>query len=120
MINFYKILANPSKLFYHDEYSELLTALSYRHQYHQSEYNLNDFTSIRHIIKRSPGFAYYHALDKIKGRFREAEPYIISDVVVATFYAIHIMKERWVDAEPNIQTNDRMWDRYTAEFKMQG
>ena len=47
-------------------------------------------------------YAYIYAKDIIKGRWPEAEPYIMTDAECAYFYANYVIKGRWPEAEPYI------------------
>lgn len=60
------------------------------------------YTRIEHIIKKEPPYAFYYARDIIKGRWIEAEPYIMKGTYFAYWYAKMIIKGRWLEAEPYI------------------
>ena len=49
--------------------------------------------------------AYYYAKDVIKDRWPEAEPYIMKNPEYAFSYAKNIIKDRWPEAEPYIMKN---------------
>ena len=53
-------------------------------------------------ILRSPSAAYGYAKDVIKGRWPEAESYIMKDPESAYMYAVEVIKGRWPEAEPLI------------------
>ncbi len=55
----------------------------------------------------------------IKGRWLEAEPYIMKDPEWAYWYARDIIKGRWPEAEPYIMTDEYWWDEYKEHFKIQ-
>ena len=57
--------------------------------------------SISHIIK-TPPLAVKHAKDVIKGRWYEAEPYIMKNGKHAYYYAKDVIQDRWKEAEPYI------------------
>ena len=50
-------------------------------------------------IKYIPHSAYFNAQYVIKGRWPEAERYIMKDPESAYFYAQHVIKGRWPEAE---------------------
>jgi len=54
---------------------------------------------IEKIIK-DPERAYYYARKVIKGRWPEAEPYIMKNSHWAYLYTRDIIKGRWPEAEP--------------------
>ena len=43
--------------------------------------------------------AYMYARDVIKGRWPEAEPYIMKDAMISFYYAKRVIKGRWPEAE---------------------
>ena len=55
-----------------------------------------------HKLITNPGNAYLYAKDVIKGRWPEAEKYIIKSPSVAYWYAREVIKGRWPEAEPII------------------
>ena len=64
------------------------------------------------LIATSPANAYF-ATDLMSGPYTykewafKIEPYIIKDPKWATFYAMNIKKDRWLEAEPYIAKNPR-------------
>lgn len=77
-----------------------------------------DFSPILHIIKKNPKLAFRHAQRIIKGRWYEAEPYIMKDPNWACEYAMHILKERWYEAEPVIMKSTYWWYTYKKWFNI--
>ena len=75
-----------------------------------------DLVPIAHIIKKLPKKAYFYSRDIIKGRWPEAEPYIMTKPASACWYAIDIIKGRWPEAESIIKENDYLWKLYCWEF----
>ena len=54
----------------------------------------------------------------MKGRWLEAEPYIMKNPQYAYNYAINVLKRRWLEAEPFI-FQDRVFGKYYQEaFKI--
>ena len=53
-------------------------------------------------IMDNPKYAFLYALDTMKGRWPEAEPKIMKDPISAITYAFQIIKGRWPEAEPFI------------------
>lgn len=53
-------------------------------------------------IIQNPRLGYRHALNAIKGRWTEAEPFIMKDPQCAYYYASAIIKGRRPEAEPFI------------------
>lgn len=66
----------------------------------------NDYSpvlsKIKHIIKKDPYYAYQYASKIIKGRWFEAEPFIMAHSTWASEYAVCILERRWLEAEPAI------------------
>ena len=91
MINLYRFYNKPEKLDMHNVYYKPLQHV---------HYNVDD--SIMHIIKKEPRLTYYYAQDVIKGRWQEAEPYIMKDPYYAYMYANYIIQYRWREAEQYI------------------
>lgn len=110
MINFYKYY--EGRLDNQQLYAEPLKYVS-----PMSEQYKDEVASILHIIKKSPQDAYMYAR-LIKGRWIEAEPYIMRDPVYVFYYAIGVIRGRWLEAEPIIQTNDHLWESYSRTFKI--
>jgi hypothetical protein len=120
-----------------EEYSPLLDKLLC------DEYT-KELEPIKHIIKSMPEHAYQYAYNIIRGRWTEAEPYIMVDPHMASLYAVdvvrgrweaaepaiiknprlawlyalYILKSRWVEAEPYIKLHDYWWDKYCRYFKL--
>ena len=53
-------------------------------------------------LKHNPKRAFFFALITLKGRWPEAEPYIMKDATSAVNYAHEILKQPWPGAEPYI------------------
>jgi len=75
-------------------------------------------------IMQNPGKAYHYAKDVIKGRWPEAEPYIIqgaksmSDSIgisILVGYARDVIGERWPEAEPVIRQNPEYAYQYARK-----
>ena len=93
MINFYK-LYNKVGLD-KEEYDPLFDKLD------EVEYT-NDLELIAHIIKKDSWYAYRYARYVMKGRWVEAEPYIMKTTCGAYYYARRVINGRWKEAEPCI------------------
>ena len=61
-------------------------------------YDLQDNPLLRTLglekYGKDPRWAYWYALEVIKGRWPEAEEYIKKDPEIASYYAEHVMKDR--------------------------
>jgi len=51
------------------------------------------------IIKTIPQWAYHYALNILKDRWPEAEPYILKNEIIIIEYITNVIKERWPEAE---------------------
>lgn len=98
MINLYKCFNNTS-LDNHDLYCDLIDK-SKLLIIHDSK-DLSDvcFDNIAHIIKRNPHRAISYIQHTNRGRWPEAEPYIMKDPYFIYCYARYIIKGRWLEAE---------------------
>ena len=76
------------------------------------------------VIMKNPGEAYYYAKDVIKGRWPEAEPYIIQGVTspsdsigisIIVNYARDVIGGRWPEAEPVIMKNPEYAYQYARD-----
>jgi hypothetical protein len=69
-------------------------------------------------IMYNPKVASYYAADVIKGRWPEAEPYIMKDPGAAYNYAAHALDgwDRWPEAEPYIKKDPVYWKLYISMF----
>lgn len=106
MLNFYD---------YHNEY--LYNHLKYQYPISRlctirSGNTHIDYSNILHIIKKNPRYAYWYAKLYRKGRWVEAEPYIMKDTMYASAYSWFFMNERWREAEPIIKKNPYEWEAY--------
>ena len=110
MINFYSFY-NKTGLD-KEEYSPLIDKLNDMTGY--DIYTI-ELEPIKNIIKRIPEHAYWYARDVIKGRWREAEKYIIKDTRYAYFYAGRVIGGRWPEAEPYMMTDPHIAYRYATE-----
>lgn len=107
MLNFYSFYSGDNHLYNVDLYSSLLddiTSTQKRYRKYWYDKPAKAYTNVLHIIKRSPVYAYAYAAEIIKGRWIEAEPYIMKNARFAFEYNIHILNkyrvvERWLDAE---------------------
>jgi hypothetical protein len=55
---------------------------------------------------------YEYARDIIKGRWPEAEPYIMKDLSTILEYAMNVIKGRWPEAEPYLRKDKSIWNYY--------
>ena len=78
----------------------------------------NEMSSVEHIIKIHPYRAYMYVGHIIKDRWIEAEPYIMKDYYWAYFYSLNVIKGRWHEAEPYIMENKHMWTVYRKLFNI--
>ena len=65
------------------------------------------------FIMEDPRYACYYAQDVIKGRWPEAEPIIMKDPKCACWYALNVIVDRWPEAEPTIRKNLQKWRDYS-------
>ena len=57
---------------------------------------------------------FQYARNIIKGRWPEAEPYIMKDPKWAAAYAVWVIKDRWPEAEPYIEKDTYWWPYYVV------
>jgi hypothetical protein len=72
-------------------------------------------------LMKVPGLAHWYAQDIIKGRWEESEPYIMKNSYWAYRYAVDVMKKRWPEAEEYIKQNtfrENEWGKYKKEFNI--
>ena len=70
------------------------------------------FPEAERYMVNDPWVAHRYAKNVIKGRWKEAEPVIMNDLVFAYMYARDIIKGRWEEAEPTIKKDDYYWGEY--------
>jgi len=68
-----------------------------------------------HKLITNPERAYYYAKDVIKGRWPEAEKYIVENPKCAYLYALNVIKGRWSEAEKYIMRSHDYALLYTEE-----
>lgn len=110
MINFYTFYNKTGLDF--EEYSPLIDKLKGMTAY--DIYTI-ELEPIKNIIKRIPKHAYWYSRDVIKGRWSEAEKYIITDTQWSYCYAWRVICGRWPEAEPYIMTDSSVAWRYTSD-----
>jgi len=62
-----------------------------------------------------PSMIAMFAIYALKGRWPEAEPYIVKDPKAAHEYATHILKDRWPEAEPYIVHHPSIASQYARD-----
>ena len=108
MLNVYKYYQDAKSLPLYNEISSQMKLLDNYHNTWGRTVFAEDLSLIKNIISGSPKYALRYAENIIKGRWKEAEPYIMRSPY-AYFYAKYVIKGRWVEAEENI-----MKDSYFA------
>ena len=65
---------------------------------------IKSLDSIENVLshKRAAYWLYWYTLEVIRGRWSEAEEYIMKDPKWAYYYANYIIKNRWPEAEKYI------------------
>ena len=109
MINFYSYYTGNG--LDNESYGQLFDLL-YRNDYDKK------LEPVKHIIKKTPFFAYRYAREVLKDRWLEAEPYIMKDTWHAYCYAAVIMEDRWLEAEPYIMkdpSSSHLYARYVIK-----
>lgn len=111
MLNLYKLHKKPEKLDNYQHYAYIFSKIGYL--YNASDYN---YDPVRHIIKKCPRWANWYAQCVIKGRWIDAEPYIMKDSAWAALYAKDVIGNRWKEAEPYIKKDVLCWRSYCRLF----
>ena len=67
--------------------------------------------------EKAPNWAFWYALHVIKGRWPEAEEVIMRDARSAQYYAEHVIGGRWPEAEVIIMTDvqSALWYKASLE-----
>lgn len=117
MLNVYDKYERPEELPEYEENSRFFEALENFQHYlsNISQEDKDQITSHTNIIKKFPELAYLYARAFIRGRFIEAEPYMMKDPFRAYMYAKFVLSQdaewtaeenhkggRWPEAEPYI------------------
>ena len=55
-----------------------------------------------------------------KGRWPEAEPMIMQDIIYAYSYALNVIKGRWLEAEPYIMRDPQLAFYYARDVNANG
>ena len=71
---------------------------------------------LERMVMVEPGWALDYATNIIKGRWPEAEPYILQELHTAYWYAINVVKDRWPEAEPIIAEDPTLALMYNCSF----
>ena len=69
-------------------------------------------------IMKDPEQAYWYAKYIIEGRWPEAECFIVRDALMACYYATDILKRRWPEAEPFLLDDPVCARHYFEHFRM--
>lgn len=67
-------------------------------------------------IKKHPGKAASYAVNVIKRRWPEAEPYILNDIYWAYYYGLNIVKERWPELEKELLRDTNRFRSYIIGY----
>ena len=67
-------------------------------------------------IMKDPFYAFGYARNVIKGRWPEAEPYIMKDPEFALNYSVMVIKGRWPEAEPYIMKDPEQAFEYAVHI----
>lgn len=105
MINFYEFHQSPASLDHYDLYKTNIDIVRTGRLNTQSQcsdkaatFFVDAWRSIKHIVMRTPRLSIEYAKYIIKGRWYEAEPYILkSDMVY--IYAVNVIDGRWPEGE---------------------
>jgi hypothetical protein len=116
MINFYRYY-NKTGLD-KEEYRPLIGKLTAHFGIFSESAYTTELKPIESIIKKSPRCAFHYALFVIKGRWPEAEPYIMKNRWAATYYAADVIKDRWLEVEPYIMEDRYYWNCYCVVFRI--
>jgi hypothetical protein len=69
------------------------------------------------MISRHPILSYLYAYYPLGGkRFIKGEPAVLTDPQAALAYSIHIIGERWPEAEDIIYSDPDYWRQYAEYF----
>ena len=102
MLNIYNYYQDAKSLPLYNEISSQMKLLDNYHKTWGRTVFAKDLSLIKNIISVSPKYALQYAENIIKGRWPEAEPYIMKVTESAYFYAKYVIKGRWLEAEENI------------------
>jgi len=78
----------------------------------------DSFEDARKNCNTGPYYAYWYAMEVIKGRWPEAENVIKSDPDSAYLYAKYIIKRRWKEAENVIKSDPDCYCLYAEHFNI--
>lgn len=109
MINFYKLYNKPKQLLFHSVYYHLLSKLV---RCGMGMISKDEYPNCMNIIRREPYYAYQYARDVLKGRWVEAEPYIMKDRIAAHDYAKYVIGGRWLEYEPELINTNNAYSCY--------
>lgn len=71
------------------------------------------------IILTDPHEIVDYAVNVIRGRWPEGEAVLMNYPVQAVTYAMHVIKNRWREAEPTIQRRADTWHYYCLRFHIE-
>ena len=85
---------------------------------------LEEYSSVKDLVDRNPKnaaeWAYWYARHVVKDRWLEAEPVITKDPHRAYYYAHDVIKGRWPEAEPVIMKDPEWADLYNQNVLQKG
>ena len=100
MINLYNYYSNPSELDHQEKYQNAINNVI--SDVHVGWHYSYDWMVLKHVIKKIPLYAQYYAKNTIKGRWLEAEPYILKGGSNIYSYALDVIKGRWPEGEAEL------------------
>lgn len=125
MLNIYNYYDDSKSLPLYNELEDKLNLLNNPSDWRWLQHNVKDFEPIKHIMLRSPKLIYYYAHDIIKGRWPDAEPYIMKSPEYTYRYVRDILSNdkdwtsikgyengRWPEAEQYIMSGSLWWNEY--------
>ena len=106
------------------EIMKSLDELLKMNEYERAEYLYEEAKELRkrlpkeyeRLLKSNQYWAYLYCRDIIRGRWPEAEPYIMKDPEWAYEYIKYIVKGRWKEAESYIKKNIGIYSQYYDRF----
>jgi hypothetical protein len=119
MINLYNYIEDPSSLpMYETKFAHAIDCLNNRGSW-GLRISAEDLEPAKYIIEKTPKLSSHYARVFLRGRWLEAEPYILKSPEYSFYYARFVIQGRWEEAESMLMKDPVEAFRYSQSVLRQ-